>query len=192
MVESLLRKVKKKNPSLNEELVRKAYDYSKRMHEGQRRVAGGPYHEHCYAVAWATADFYPEAEAISAALLHDVVEDTNASVEDVEELFGPRIAFIVEGLTEDKSVESYAERKMRYRESLVRHGLKDERVFVIKFADLMHNLETITALGRGKALRFAREVLEFYAPLAEKLGLKTVAELLAGKAEEVVAELRLH
>jgi GTP pyrophosphokinase len=172
-------------------MIERAKKRAKEWHDGQERLTGEPYHTHPFAVAELVKEFFDEIEAITAALLHDVVEDTEATVEDVERLFGPDVAFLVEGLSEDKSITDKAVRKATYHEQLETYGERDERIWYIKFCDIIHNIRTIDVKGEEKAQAYLDEVEEFYLPkareiegiIAERLGL-----WLQKKRSEISAE----
>ncbi|MEI6288624.1 MAG: RelA/SpoT family protein [bacterium] len=154
------------------ELVKLAYDFASEAHEGQTRASGDPYILHPLATAQKLAEMQLDLPTIIAGLLHDVPEDTAVSLKEVEKNFGKEVAGLVEGITKlgklkYRGMERYAEnlRKMFVAMS------DDIRVILIKFADRIHNLKTLDALKPEKQLRIARESLEIYAPIADRLGI---------------------
>lgn len=172
-IEDVIKKVLQYRPNANIELIRKAYVFSREAHCTQKRKEGIPYIYHPLAVAEILADMKLDSTTIAAGLLHDTVEDTGVSVEELSEMFNPEIAFLVDAVTklsklqfstiEEAQAESF--RKMFLAMS------KDIRVILIKFADRLHNMRTIEFLPPEKQKRIARETLEIYAPLANRLGI---------------------
>jgi GTP pyrophosphokinase len=161
----------------DKELIRKAFDLSLEAHSSQRRKTGEPYIYHPIAVAKIVAkEIGLGAVSIAAALLHDVIEDTKYTVEDIEEMFGPTIARIVLGLTkisrlnkeQDASIQAENFRKMLLT------LYDDVRVILIKIADRLHNMQTMDAMPADKQLKIASETLYIYAPLAHRLGLYNI------------------
>ncbi len=153
-------------------LIERAYVYAEEAHTGQFRATGEPYFTHCVAVAQKLADLKLPSEVIAAGILHDVPEDTDRTNEDVERLFGQDIASMVGAVTKLGKVQYHGEE--RYVENLRKMFVamaQDVRVIFIKFADRMHNMETLYIIGEQKRLRIAREVLEIYAPIANRLGM---------------------
>lgn len=169
-------------PALDLDLIKLAFDFAGEAHAGQKRVSGEPYIIHSLATAQKLAELNVEPEIVIAGLLHDVPEDTKFSLADVEKNFGAEIAGLVGGVTKlgtlkYRGIERYAEnlRKMFVAMS------NDIRVILIKFADRLHNLKTLAALPRDKQLRIARESLEIYAPIADRLG----ASAIKGELEDL-------
>lgn len=153
-------------------LLNKAYDFAKAAHEGQLRATGEPYFVHCFAVALKLADLKLPSHVIAAGILHDVPEDTSRTLDDIANEFGDDIASMVGAITKLGHVKYRGEE--RYIENLRKMFVamaEDVRVVFIKFADRMHNMETLYALPEHKRLRIAREVLEIYAPIANRLGM---------------------
>lgn len=153
-------------------LVERAYNYAKTAHSGQTRHTGEPYFTHVADVGRRLAEMKLPASVISAGLLHDVPEDTERTLEDIEEAFGADIASMVGAITKLGKVKYRGEE--RYAENLRKMFVamaEDVRVIFIKFADRMHNLETLYALPEAKRQRIAREVMEIYAPIAGRLGM---------------------
>ena len=150
-----------------------AYDYSARFHAGQHRQSGDPYISHPVAVADVLSEFRLDVATIQAALLHDVVEDTEGTLVDIREKFGEEIAVLVDGVSKldrlhfDSAEEAQAE---SFRKMLLAMA-QDLRVILVKLADRAHNMRTIGALPKDKRRRIAKETLEIYAPIANRLGM---------------------
>jgi guanosine-3',5'-bis(diphosphate) 3'-pyrophosphohydrolase len=155
------------------ELVRKAYERAAEAHVGQRRVSGEDYVQHPLQVAAILADLHLDGHTLAAALLHDTVEDTDLTLEELEAEFGPAVARLVEGVTKLSRIEFRSDQQ-RHAESIRRMLLamaEDIRVVLIKLADRLHNMRTLDALPESKRHRIARETLDIYAPLAHRLGI---------------------
>lgn len=162
-------------------LIRAAWEMASGAHAGQTRVSGEPYEQHSLAVAGILASLKLDAEVISAALLHDVVEDTGVPLVDIETRFGPAVARLVDGVTKMDAIQSFADlgdgvaRKERQQTEALRKMLlamvEDVRVVLIKLADRVHNMRTLAALSPEKRRRIAQETLDIYAPLANRLGI---------------------
>lgn len=166
-------KLKKYLPDEEINLIEKAFSIAFSAHQGQKRASGEDYFDHPFSVAETLADLKMGGATISAALLHDVVEDTSISLEYLRKEMGEEIASIVEGLTKIEALDLTFPKKTRYIENIRKFLIslsKDIRVVVIKFADRLHNLQTIKHLDLSKQKRIAEETLEIYAPLAHRLG----------------------
>ena len=164
-----------------------AYELSAKAHEGQQRLSGHPYISHPIAVAKILADLHLDAGTIKAALLHDVLEDTNYSLQDIQTRFGDDVAALVDGVSKlDKlNFHSAAEAQAESFRKMLLAMIKDLRVILLKLADRMHNMQTIDSLSLDRRRRIAKETLEIYAPIANRLGiygLKTELENLGFKA----------
>ena len=155
------------------EVVR-AYHYARAMHEGQKRRSGEDYITHPVAVATNLASLGLGTATLLAALLHDTVEDTPATLEDVREGFGEEVALLVDGVTKLDRIqtESRQEQQAETLRKMVVAMARDIRVLVIKLADRLHNMQTIGAMPRDKQKRIAQETLDIYAPLAHRLGMQ--------------------
>lgn len=155
------------------ESVDSAYDYSARFHEGQRRRTGEPYITHPVAVAEVLSEFRLDPATLQAALLHDVVEDTESTLEEIRDLFGDDVALLVDGVSKlDKlHFESALEAQVESFRKMLMAMARDLRVILVKLADRLHNMRTISVLPAGKQRRIARETLEIYAPIANRLGM---------------------
>lgn len=173
----LLKQIRKNQPSVDVELVRKAYRVANEAHAGQRRFSGDPYILHTIEVAHILAQIRLDTTTIAAALLHDVLEDTPMTYEELRIQFGPEIANLVDGVTKIGALSFPAEvtsreekQAVNLRKMLVATA-QDVRVVLIKLADRLHNLRTIEYLPHGKIERICRETLDLYAPLAHRLGI---------------------
>ena len=162
------------------DLLRRACDVARRAHEGQRRASGEPYIQHCIAVANILVDLNLDAETLSAAVLHDVAEDTGVAMDDIRAAFGDSIARLVDGVTKMKLIRAYkslpdSDKQERVQAESLRKMLlamaEDVRVVLIKLADRIHNMRTLAALPPDKQRRIAKETLDIYAPLANRLGI---------------------
>ena len=149
-----------------------AYEYGAEAHEGQKRRSGEPYITHPVAVAQDLADMHLDAEAIMAAILHDVVEDTSATLSDIEERFGADVAMIVDGVSKLDQIQfrSRAEAQAESFRKMMLAMIEDIRVILVKLADRKHNMQTLGAMPPEKRKRIARETLDIYAPIANRLG----------------------
>jgi GTP pyrophosphokinase len=172
-VESIIERVRAMNPEADVTLLQRAYDFAARVHKGQERVSGEPYLSHPLAVAEILLDLKMDVESIAAGLLHDVVEDTHASLEQVRQAFGNEIGDLVDGLTKISKLH-FGSRVEHQAESLRKMVLamsKDIRVILIKLADRLHNMRTLEPLREEKRRLIARETLDIYAPIAHRLGI---------------------
>jgi GTP pyrophosphokinase/guanosine-3',5'-bis(diphosphate) 3'-pyrophosphohydrolase len=161
------------DPSADEALLNRAYVYAMRMHGSQTRASGDPYFAHPIEVAGILTDYKLDTATIVTALLHDVIEDTEARREDIDRLFSPEIGELVEGVTKLSRLETTADHK-RQAENLRKFILavsKDVRVLLVKLADRLHNMRTLHFItSAAKRERIARETLDIYAPLARSIG----------------------
>ncbi len=154
-------------------LLKKAYTFSKKMHQGQKRVSGEPYLTHPIEVAAIVAGLRMDCASVVSALLHDTVEDTLTTIEDIKSEFGEEVAFIVDGLTKlgKLNFKTSEELEAENIRKMIVAMAKDIRVIVIKLADRLHNLRTLEVLSREKQIKIAQETLDIYAPLANRLGI---------------------
>jgi guanosine-3',5'-bis(diphosphate) 3'-pyrophosphohydrolase len=166
----------------NCDLVREAYLFGERAHRGQKRLSGEPYITHPLAVAGAIAEWQMDVEGVVAALLHDVMEDTAVSKTEIAERFGKPVADLVDGLSKLDKIEfqSHEEAQAENFRKMLMAMARDLRVVLIKLADRHHNLQTMAAVRADKRRRIARETLEIYAPIANRLGLNKLFRELAG------------
>ncbi|MBF8260732.1 MAG: relA [candidate division NC10 bacterium] len=172
-VESIIERVRAMNHEADVALLQRAYDFAARVHKGQERVSGEPYLSHPLAVAEILLDLKMDVESIAAGLLHDVVEDTHASLEQVRQAFGNEIGDLVDGLTKISKLH-FGSRVEHQAESLRKMVLamsKDIRVILIKLADRLHNMRTLEPLREEKRRLIARETLDIYSPIAHRLGI---------------------
>ncbi|HEV3086837.1 MAG TPA: bifunctional (p)ppGpp synthetase/guanosine-3',5'-bis(diphosphate) 3'-pyrophosphohydrolase, partial [Candidatus Elarobacter sp.] len=172
-VADLVTKVRQYDPSLDGAWLERVYEVADRAHEGQRRASGEPYVAHPLAVADVLADLEMDRATIAAALLHDVVEDTVLTNEQVAEEFGAEIAALVDGVTKLTRIP-YQSKEDAQVENLRKMFLamaKDIRVIIIKLADRLHNMRTLSSLPPAKQQSIARETIEIYAPIAHRLGI---------------------
>jgi GTP pyrophosphokinase len=187
--EDLVEKVRANSPDADVELLRRAYVFSALEHKGQVRHSGEPYLVHPLEVANILADMRLDVVAIAAGLLHDVVEDTLTTTERIQELFGPDVAHVVEGVTKLGAIpfSSSEERQAENFRKMLLAMVDDIRVIMVKLADRLHNMRTIFHLPDERRLRIAQETLDIYAPIANRLGMskfKNELEELAFKALE--------
>ena len=162
------------HPKIDARLLQRGYDLAEERHRGQRRKSGDPYITHPLAVATILAELGMDTITLVAALLHDTVEDTGLTVEEVAAEFGPEVAHLVDGVTKlDKVKFGEAAEAETIRKMIVAMA-RDPRVLVIKLADRLHNMRTLRFLPPAKQERKARETLEVMAPLAHRLGMNTV------------------
>src|SRR5215471_2764976 len=176
--EDLLEKVRAYSPAADVELLRRAYVFSAFEHRGQVRHSGEPYLIHPLAVADFLADMKLDVVAIAAGLLHDVVEDTLTTIERIQELFGPEVAHVVEGVTKISAMPlSSASSEQRQAENFRKMLLAmvdDIRVILVKLADRLHNMRTLIHLPEERRVKIAQETRDIYAPIANRLGMSKV------------------
>jgi guanosine-3',5'-bis(diphosphate) 3'-pyrophosphohydrolase len=176
LVEELIATIEAYNPGVDRELIHRAFDVAARQHQGQVRRSGEEFIRHPWGVARICAELHLDEQTIAAALLHDVVEDTEITLDDVRAEFGPEIAQLVEGVTKLTRIQFSSREQAEaenYRKMIVAMA-QDVRVILIKLADRLHNMRTIEYLGRQKQVQKAKETLEVYAPLAHRLGIHTL------------------
>jgi guanosine-3',5'-bis(diphosphate) 3'-pyrophosphohydrolase len=174
--QQLLAKVAENRPSDDLEIIRKAYDFSLKHHQGQTRASGEPYLIHPLEVSLVLADMKLDSTAISAGLLHDAIEDTPVTHEDIRREFGDQVVHIVEGVTKIDKIDlaSREERQAENVRKMVLAMVDDIRVVLIKLADRLHNMRTLKHLPEERRQHIAKETLEIYAPLAHRLGMGKV------------------
>ncbi len=163
-------------PDAQLRIVVDAYEFASLAHEGQRRYSGEPYITHPVAVADILADLHLDYQSIAAALMHDVIEDTPTAKEQIELQFGPEIASIVDGVSklDQLSFDTRAEAQVESFRKMMLAMVEDIRVILLKLADRLHNMRTLGSLPPDKQRRIARETLEIYAPIANRLGVYTL------------------
>src|SRR6266487_2800840 len=173
LIDELIADVAAYNPEVDRDLIRRAFLFAANAHEGQQRRSGEDFVLHPWGAAKICAQLRLDDETIAAALLHDVVEDTDAELEDVRTEFGDEVAKLVEGVTKLTRVQFQSREQAEaenYRK-LIMAMAEDARVILIKLADRLHNLREIEYLGKQKQVQKAKETLEVYAPLAHRLGI---------------------
>jgi len=172
-LEDILAKVEKHHPGDNLDLIRRAYIFSAKEHKGQVRASGEPYLTHPLEVSNVLAEMKMDAVTVSVGLLHDVVEDTLVSLKDVEAMFGPEVGHIVDGVTKISQIEftSKEEKQAENFRKMLLAMTDDIRVIMVKFADRLHNMRTLQYLSGDRREAIARETMEIYAPLANRLGM---------------------
>ncbi len=176
----LVERVQRYKPDVNEALLNKAYVYAMQKHGHQRRASGDPYFSHPLEVAAILTDMHLDEATIAVALLHDTIEDTTATRQEIDELFGPEMGKLVEGLTKLKKldlVSKKAEQAENLRKLLLAIS-EDVRVLLVKLADRLHNMRTLDHVPPEKRLRIAEETMEIYAPLAGRMGMQDMREEL--------------
>jgi len=184
----LVERVRDYNPNTNEALLNRAYVFGAKAHADQRRASGEPYFGHPLEVAAILTDLRLDDASIVTALLHDTVEDTNATRDEIARLFGEEIANLVDGVTKLSRLElssAEAAQAENFRKLLLAMA-KDVRVILVKLADRLHNMRTLTHLAPEKRLRIARETMEIYAPLAGRMGMQAIREELEDLSFEVL------
>lgn len=174
--ETIIEKLRENHPGVDEELLRRAYLFSARQHRGQTRQSGEPYLVHPLEVANILADLKLDPICVTTGLLHDIVEDTETTVEEIEEYFGLEIAHLVDGLTKISRLDhaSTEERQALNMRKMLLAMVDDVRVVLVKLADRLHNMRTLEYLPGEKRRRIAQETLDVYAPIAHRLGMARV------------------
>ena len=169
----LLRKVRSYRPSDDLSSIKKAYEISSQHHKGQERASGEPYLAHPLQVATILAEMQLDTTAITAGLLHDAVEDTSLTIDEINAEFGEQVAHIVEGVTKISKIDfaSSEEAQAENVRKMVLAMMDDIRVVLIKLADRLHNMRTLKFLSPARQQKIARETLDIYAPIAHRLGM---------------------
>ena len=173
LVDALLGDVSSYNPDLDRDLLLRSFAFAERAHEGQLRKSGEEFIRHPWAVAMICAELRLDDTTIASALLHDVVEDTETSAEELRGEFGDEVAQLVEGVTKLTRIQFQTREQAEaenYRKMIVAMA-EDVRVILIKLADRLHNVRTLEYLAKQKQLQIAKETIEIYAPLAHRLGI---------------------
>jgi len=179
----LIDKVRRNRPGDDFELLRRAYDFAAEQHKSQTRLSGEPYLSHPVEVAHVLADMKLDVTSLCAALLHDVVEDTKIPIEKISELFGADVGRIVEGVTKISKLDLLApeDRQAENVRKMLLAMVNDVRVVMVKLADRLHNMRTLEYLEPERQQRIARETLDIYAPVANRLGMG----LIRGELEDL-------
>lgn len=187
-VDALVDSVRAYNPRANEDLLRRAYVYGARMHEGQFRRSGDPYFSHPVAVAEILTEMRLDDATIVTALLHDTIEDTRSTYSEVETEFGREIAGLLDGVTKltNLQLSSTETRQAENFRKLFMAMSKDLRVILVKLADRLHNMRTIRSLDHEKQAKKARETMDIFAPLAGRMGMQEMREELEDLAFRVL------
>ena len=194
--------VKSYDPDADEDALNKAYVFAMKKHSGQFRTSGDPYYSHPIEVAGILTKFRLDSASIIAGLLHDTVEDTDTTIDEVRNLFGDQVATLVDGLTKLATIEQKSgslKQAENFRKLLLAMS-DDIRVLLIKLADRLHNMRTLHYCPEDKRARIAKETLDIYAPLAERIGMQEVkdeleeiafAELYKEAHDSIIARLNL-
>jgi GTP diphosphokinase / guanosine-3',5'-bis(diphosphate) 3'-diphosphatase len=182
-----------------QELIAKALEFATRHHSSQKRVSGKPYIVHPIAVAQSLIDdFHADAETIAAGLLHDTVEDTAATLPDIEQEFGHRVKFLVDGTTDvgvGDGHEPIADWEVRWNATMEKahaYAAKDKGVYIIKIADRWHNLTTCSVLRSKNQVRLVRTTKEFHLPACRELGFASQAREIEKVCEEIIKRNELY
>lgn len=176
VIDEVIRLIKEYSPESNTDMVYIAYRFAKSLHGGQLRQSGDPYISHPVEAAYIASQLSLDVSTVTACLLHDVVEDTGCSYDDIEAMFGKSVAELVDGVTKLKQIK-YSSREEQQVENLRKMFFamsKDIRVVVIKLIDRLHNMRTLGFMPEHKRLRIAKETLDVYAPLAHRLGMSKI------------------
>lgn len=173
-IDELIEKFKKYNNNEKDiDLIRRAYDYAEKKHFGQKRISGDDYILHPLNVALILTEISADAPCMAAALLHDTIEDSDATKEEIEELFGSEVALLVDGVTKINKINfsSDSEASAAYQRKILVGLSEDVRVIIIKLADRLHNMRTLDVMSEEKQKKKAKETLEILTPVAHRLGI---------------------
>jgi len=175
-IDAILEAVKRYQPNADTDLIRRAYELADAAHSGQKRISGEDYIIHPLAVAKILTELQIDDITISAAILHDVVEDTTHTLKEMRELFGDEVAMLIDGVTKLGRIQykSKEEQQLESYRKMFLAMAKDIRVIMIKLADRLHNMRTLKYVREDKQKRIARETIEIYAPLANRLGISNI------------------
>ncbi|MGU3574798.1 RelA/SpoT family protein [Brucellaceae bacterium C25G] len=176
----LVERVQRYKPDVNEALLNKAYVYAMQKHGSQKRASGDPYFSHPLEVAAILTDMHLDEATIAIALLHDTIEDTDATRAEIDQLFGSEIGKLVEGLTKLKKLDLVSKKAVQAENlrKLLLAISDDVRVLLVKLADRLHNMRTLGVMREDKRLRIAEETMDIYAPLAGRMGMQDMREEL--------------
>ncbi len=188
--EDLINKVKNYNKFLNPKTLSKAYNFALKAHEKQKRDEGSPYIIHPIAVANILTELKLDSATIATGLLHDTIEDTHATYKTIESEFGKEVADLVDGVTKISEFENQAisNSKAENFRKLILATSKDIRVLLVKIADRLHNMRTIKVVEKEKQIRKAKETMEIYAPLADRMGMHRIRDELEDLSFEILNE----
>ncbi len=186
-IEKIIKEITHQNPKADVELIKRAWNVAENAHKGQKRASGDLYITHPLEAAYTLSQMYLDEATIAAALLHDVVDDTPTTIEDIEQEFGKEIAFLVNGVTKLGKIKYRGvERQIENLRKMFLAMAEDIRVVLIKLADRLHNMKTLEHLPERKRERIALETLEVYAPIASRLGIGQIARTLQDLSFPVV------
>src|SRR5580658_2201892 len=177
----LVERVAGYDPNVDEDMLNRAYVFSMKAHGAQKRASGDPYFSHPVEVAGILAQMRLDSASIITGLLHDTVEDTVATLEDIERMFGPEITRLVDGVTKLSRIELQSDQTKQAENfrKLVLAMSEDIRVLLVKLADRLHNMQTLHFIKiPEKRRRIARETMDIYAPLAERIGIHRMKDEL--------------
>src|SRR3954452_15931257 len=180
----LVERVLSYDPKADEALLNRAYVYAMKAHGNQKRASGAPYFSHPLEVAAILTDLKLDDATIATALLHDVIEDTDETRTEIDQMFGPEIGSLVDGLTKIKRldlVSKKAEQAENFRKLLIAIS-SDIRVLLVKLADRLHNMRTLEHMTPEQQRRISEETLDIYAPLAGRMGMQHLREELEDHA----------
>src|SRR6056300_55719 len=187
--QQLINKIKIYNNFIDVDKLKKAYEFAESAHATQKRHSGDPYISHPIAVANILAELRLDGPTITTALLHDTIEDTNITYQDVETKFGKEIADLVDGVTKLSKLENQG-KEITLGENfrkLILATAKDIRVLLVKLADRLHNMGTISSISReDKRKRIAQETMEIYAPLADRMSMHRIRDELEDLSFEIL------
>jgi GTP pyrophosphokinase len=176
----ILEKMKTYHPEADLDLLKRAYIFSAQVHKGQSRLSGEAYLTHPMEVAYILCELKLDEASVATGMLHDTVEDTHTSLEKVSEVFGEEVASLVDGVTKISRItfDSHVEKQAENFRKMILAMAKDIRVILVKLADRVHNMRTLEFLSEEHQMRIARETLDIYAPLANRLGIYRMKEEL--------------
>jgi guanosine-3',5'-bis(diphosphate) 3'-pyrophosphohydrolase len=175
-IDDLLNLIKEYFPGADLDYMRRAYEFSEKAHEGQIRRSGEPYISHPLGVAGILAELRLDMATVATGLLHDTVEDTDVTLEDIEKEFGEDVRHLVDGVTKISKMtfrNTHEKQGENIRKMIVAMG-KDVRVVLVKLADRLHNMRTLNHMPPEKQSRIAKETLDIYSPLAGRLGISSI------------------
>jgi len=180
----LVERVQAYHPDVDEDMLNRAYVYAVAKHGSQKRASGDPYFSHPVMVAGLLADLKLDEHTVAAGLLHDTVEDTDANLEEICDLFGQKVCDMVDGVTKLTRLQYRSEETKQAEnfQKFILASTKDVRVLLVKLADRLHNMRTLVHLKEHKRKRIARETMDLFAPLARRIGLYTYAEEMEDRA----------
>jgi GTP pyrophosphokinase len=175
-LKELLNKIKEYNPNVDVNLISKAYNYASEFHKDSKRLSGEQFIQHPLNTAYILAQLKLDIPSIAAALLHDIVEDSNISIEKIKQNFGEEITNLVDGVTKITKLKYQDQEQKNYENirKMLLASTKDIRVIIIKLADKLHNMRTIQYLPEEKRRKICQETLDIYAPLAYRLGISSI------------------